>query len=77
MAEAFEKSCSLLSGRKKKAAGHMALAGHVANKNVQPSMSSLWSGEIERRHLYNSAFNMTILVGYDYGMVIVGCKTLA
>lgn len=55
----------------------MALAGHAANKNVQPSMSSLWSGEIERRHLYNSAFNMTILVGYDYGMVIVGCKTLA
>jgi hypothetical protein len=55
----------------------MALAGHVADKNVQPSMSQLWPGEAERQHLYNNAFNMTILVGYDYGMVIVGCRTLA
>ncbi|MGN7118447.1 hypothetical protein ACTHQ8_19585 [Lysinibacillus odysseyi] len=46
-------------------------------KNVQPSMSSLWPEETERQHLYNSALNMTILVGYDYQMVIVGCRTLA
>ncbi len=52
----------------------MALAGHVANKNVQPSTFPLWSGEAERHHLYNSACDMTILVGYDYWMVIVGCK---
>ena len=52
----------------------MALAGHVANKNVQPSTFPLWSGEAERQHLYNSACDMTILVGYDYWMVIVGCK---
>ena len=52
----------------------MALAGHVANKNVQPSMPPLWPGEAERQHLYNSACDMTILVGYDYWMVIVGCK---
>ncbi len=52
----------------------MALAGHAANKNVQPSMLPLWPGEAKRQHLYNSACNMTILVGYDYWMVIVGCK---
>ena len=52
----------------------MALAGHAAYKNVQPSMPPLWPGEAKRQHLYNSACNMTILVGYDYWMVIVGCK---
>ena len=52
----------------------MALAGHAADKNVQPSMPPLWPGEAKRQHLYNSACNMTILVGYDYWMVIVGCK---